>query len=104
MLINKGANVNYQQKVSIVCIIILLTKQGFPHRMDGRLFTLLLTVATLKWSSSFAISGHQQKSFTITLAGDTELQGGLPMGKLSIGVKETSEENYHTLILIKVSR
>ena len=52
----------------------------------------------------FAISGHQQKSFTITLAGDTELQGGLPMGKLSIGVKEASEENYHTLTLIKVSR
>ena len=54
-------------------------------------------------AGQFALSGRQQKSFTIKLAGDTELQGGLPMGELSIGVKETSEENYHTLTLIKVS-
>ena len=51
----------------------------------------------------FALSGHQQKSFTIKLDGKVVLQEGLPMGELSIGAKEGSEENSHTLTLMKVS-
>ena len=48
----------------------------------------------------FSHSGHQQKSFTVKLDSSVELQGGLPLGELSIGVRE---DNYHTLSLIKVS-
>ena len=68
-----------------------------------KLNKLLLAQTCEPIAGLLAISGHQQKSFTITLAGDTEIQGGLPMGELSIGVKEASQENYHTLTLIKVS-
>ena len=49
---------------------------------------------------SLVIFGRQQKSFTIELDGLFELQGGFPMGELSIGVQE---HNHHTLTLIKVS-
>ena len=53
-------------------------------------------------AGSFAVSGHQQKSFTIKLEGNIELREGLPMGELSIGVKGP-EENNRTLTLMKVS-
>ena len=64
---------------------------------------ILLAQKCERITGLFAIFGHQQKSFTIKLDGDTELQEGLPMGELSIGVKEASEEKYHTLTLIRVS-
>jgi hypothetical protein len=51
----------------------------------------------------FAITGRQQKSFTIKLDGNMMLSGGLPMGQLSIGVKGRLEENYQSMTLIKVS-
>ena len=51
-------------------------------------------------AESLVISGRQQKSFTVELDGQVELQGGFPMGELSIGVKE---QNHHVLSLIKVS-
>jgi hypothetical protein len=51
----------------------------------------------------FVINGRQQKSFTIKLDGNVMLSGGLPMGKLSIGVKGGLEGNFQTMNLIKVS-
>ena len=56
-------------------------------------------------TGSFVISGRQQKAFTIEIEIDeiVEIQGGLPLGKLSIGTQQTSKESYHTLALIKVS-
>jgi hypothetical protein len=48
----------------------------------------------------FEIVGRQQRSFTIKLDGTVVLSGGLPMGKLSIGV---SEGCFQTMNLIKVS-
>ena len=50
-------------------------------------------------AGSLIISGRQQKSFTVELDGQVELQGGFPMGELSIGVRE---QNHHILSLIKV--
>ena len=52
----------------------------------------------------FAISGGPPKSFTVELDGSIDLPAGLPMGELSIGVQEGSEENQCTLTLIKVTR
>ena len=49
---------------------------------------------------SLVIFGRQQKSFTVELDSQVQLQENLPMGELSIGVKE---HNYHILTLIKVS-
>jgi hypothetical protein len=48
----------------------------------------------------FAITGRQQKSFIIEVDGNVVLSGGLPMGKLSIGVKGGLKQ---TMILFKVS-
>ena len=49
---------------------------------------------------TFKISGRQQKAFFIEIDRNMKLQGGLPMGKLSIGTQQ--EERYHTLAIIKV--
>ena len=50
-------------------------------------------------AGSLIISGRQLKSFTVELDQQVELQGGFPMGELSIGVRE---QNHHILSLIKV--
>ena len=51
----------------------------------------------------FTINGRQQQSFTIKVDENIVLPGGLPMGKLSIGVVGGFEENCQTMNLIKVS-
>ena len=43
---------------------------------------------------------YQQKSITVELDGQVELQGGFPIGELTLGVRE---QDYHTLTLIMVS-
>ena len=50
----------------------------------------------------FDFSGRQQKTFNVTIDGGVKIQGGSPMGTLSIGTQQTSTENHHTLGLIKV--
>ena len=58
----------------------------------------------LPLTGSFVISGRQQKAFNVEIERAMEIQGGLPLGRLSIGTQQTSsKESYHTLALIKVS-
>ena len=61
---------------------------------------LLLPQISKPVAGHFTHTGHQQKSFTIKLDSNVELQAGLPIGELSIGVRE---HNYHTLSLIMVN-
>ena len=55
---------------------------------------------SINHEDTFKISGRQQKAFFIEIDRNMKLQGGLPMGKLSIGTQQ--EERYHTLAIIKV--
>ena len=55
---------------------------------------------------SFVVTGHQvrhQKARNIELDSKVELQPGLPIGELTLGIKERPEETHQTLSLIKVS-
>ena len=70
---------------------IELNELLFPHYHTPTIF-----------AGKFAISGRQRKEFLVKIIANIELKGNLPIGELSLGLQEGSDEGEHTLILIKV--
>ena len=73
-------------------------KLSFQIELNSRILECTQSIFTGK----FDISGRQRKEFQVEVGKDVELVDNFPMGRLSLGKQEDSEESDHTLALIKV--